>query len=537
MKILPLSTYSQINFKNRTAYYENQVIEEDLATLKQDKSYFTNPISPNKDFIGINLIRESNDTIYIKSRFDHIIGKIIHNPNLKGPTINIISGAHQPIIELIDENIGIKILLKRGAKLNSPELKISYEELNKQDIQKNSALKNIIFKDEKAESKYKQFANKYNISKLEGNITVLSLSGKKYEPVKIETSSKIAQIAKENPEKFIEIIMKNPEDLKEISTELINTYGKKNFLNWYLSKDGYYGAYEKYVEKIYKNAKSIEELLKFMPNWSPWKLEEKYWQQKYYYYACVSPEYSAAMFQKDIQKTTEQPFTIGKLPPLHFNKKSFNELVAQVKEDNQKNGIIYSDKGIYQVKRLKGGDLNDKNIYLVTNQGKKFILKTDRSYPEDNDNLSLYDKKVIKKNKVLTADSNFTNACISKYLELNGCDKIPKLLYYDYKTDAALYEYIEDVKGDLFQKGLLDEEYSDLNLNNSVIKELRKYGIFLNDTALKNFFTEPEGNEKIIDLGHANFIMPFKPGVKHYNIEFSNTNGPDFRTIYASLLT
>lgn len=134
------------------------------------------------------------------------------------------------------------------------------------------------------------------------------------------------------------------------------------------------------------------------------------------------------------------------------------------------------------------------------------------------------------------ADSNFTNACISKYLELNGCDNIPKLIYYDYRNDAALYEYVKDKRGDLFQKGEIDTEYSDLNMKNEVTENLRNRGIYLNDTALKNFFKDVNGSEKIIDLGHSNFIMPFKPGVKHYNVEFANINGPDLRTIYSSLL-
>ena len=83
---------------------------------------------------------------------------------------------------------------------------------------------------------------------------------------------------------------------------------------------------------------------------------------------------------------------------------------------------------------------------------------------------------------------------------------------------------------------MIDTEHSDLNLYNDVIKNLREKGIYLNDTALKNFFKEADGTEKIIDLGHANFIMPFKPGLKYYNVEFANTNGPDLRTIYASFL-
>lgn len=891
MKISPINyTNKSINFKSRTAYYENQIVEEDVASIENSKSYFSNPITPNQNFIGFNLIRENKNTIFIKSRYNHIIGSIIHNPNLKNPKINIISGSHQPVIELIDDELGIKILLNRGSKLASPELNISYDkikenkifvdsnkkitfgnnlyivsgykskntnqtvknyfdetknlniekspyakliknnytivglaaghgtrlkpisdlydtnkpttkfpgtnktlmeiscldsaaragniskinfikddennlsgtagpiinglkngtipldkplvlltsdtfnnidlakvlydfehskntgigvvvkdvtgenifdiplieinddnEINKfhekinhtnykdiinannsfytstnimiihpnilnflkkfgdennagdflefldfmhnvmnknlenlkykypnglgnkelkleevtdnfgypkpiyltpsffnfnklkvkaiyakdiknnnpefqdigtiekfiatvhhiknqkningiddnfvKNIQKNTLQNGIIFTDNNAKEKYEKFIKKYDVSKLEGNVIITST---KDDLPKIETKkhvSQIAKLAKENPEKFVEEIMQNSENLKGISKELIECYGIKDFLNWYLSDNGYYGAYEKYVENLYNNANSIEELLKFMPNWSPWKLEEKAWKlQNYAYYYFISPEYAQEKFQKTLDENREQPFTIGELPKSEFNEYSFNELITKIRSKNIQNEFVPTSLKTYKVEKLKGGDLNDKNIYLISNFDKKFILKTDRSYAEDNDSVWLYDKKTIKKNKVLMADSNFTNACISKYLELNGCKNIPKLLFYDYKTDSALYEYVEDVKGDLFQKGMIDTEYNDLNFENEVIKNLREKGIYLNDTALKNFFTEKDGTEKIIDLGHANFIMPFKPGIKHYNIEFSNTNGPDLRTIYASLL-
>ena len=145
-------------------------------------------------------------------------------------------------------------------------------------------------------------------------------------------------------------------------------------------------------------------------------------------------------------------------------------------------------------------------------------------------------RKNIRKNKYLAADSIYSNACVSKYLELNDCQNIPKMYYYNQKENAALYEYIADAKNDLFQSNQIDEEYEGLMDTNKTFKALNNLGIYLNDTAIKNTLTGYDGIPKIIDLGHANFIMPFKPGVKHYNIEFSNINGPDMRTILASVL-
>ena len=890
MRIAPVKFNNNFSFSSRSVYYENKVVEEDIPTLEKPKSFFSNPVSPNQEFIGYNLIPMDKKNIYIKSRYEHIIGKIYHNPQADIPKINIVGGSHQPVVELVDEELGLKILMTRGSKLLSPDLNVDYSKINNKkifvsphktisfgnnlvvvsgyksqdtneivnnyvkekkfskippsfeagliqndytiavlaagygtrlkpiselhdtnkpatkypcsdktlleisalipaaitgriqktsvitedednlsgtagaiikglkngtistdkplviltsdtfhniniaralyefehdktigigvvvrdvsrenlfnvplvEINKNNEietfhekinmdnyqeiisrqgdnyfastnimiihpkilnmLKNfadengnadfleflalmqnvlnkpdenlrekypyglgkrnlqleflttndgfprriyannntfdfstlkvkaiptigvdfdkarftdigtvenfietvreikncskingvspefieqvkdsvnddgVIFMEPDAKEKYEKFLKKYNIKTLEGNVLVSSIQPKDYVQKYKKQIPPLAQLAKKDPDRFIEKIMYGQEDLKQISKELISAYGLEDFLKWYLSDKGYYGAYEKYVETFFKRAKNIDELLKFMPNWSPWKLEEKYWSYDRPFYNYAPRKTVEKFYKKDNDMIREQPFTIGKLPAWYFENGTYYDLVSKIRTDNIENSIVSVNCTPFEIKKLKGGELNDKNIYLLTCYGQKYILKTDRSYAEDNDSVWMYDKKTIKKNKVLMADSNFTNACISKYLELNGCKNIPKLYFYDYKTDTALYEYVEDAKGDLYQKGLIDTEYNDLNFSNNVVKNLREKGIYLNDTALKNFFKEANGTEKIIDLGHANFIMPFKPGIKHYNIEFANTNGPDLRSIYASFL-
>lgn len=532
MKILPVKQNYFIPFKSQTAYYENRIVEEDAATLENSKSYFYNPVSPQQNIIGFDLIRNDKKTIFIKSRYNHVIGKITHNSDAEIPRINVTASSEQPLVDLIDDDLKLKISLGRGSKFRSKNLNIIYEKV-KNDYE-SSQRKTPVFSDGQARENFAKFKKKYMIKNVEGNVIISSTNLKNSAKKVDKFSSEFAKIAKENPTEFVEKIMKNQGDLKEIFSELVDDFGQENFTKWYLSNDGYYGAYEKYVDKLFKDAKSIDELLKFMPNWAPWKLEEKFWKLNHPQYKYISERYFNYRYSLDIDKNREQAFTIGSLDGFYFSKKSFDELVTKIKHNNLKDAHIKADNLYYNVTRLKGGELNDKFVYLINRSGKKYILKTDRSYAENNNTLGMYDKKVIKKNKVLMADSNFTNACMSRYLDLNGCKNIPRLIYYDFKEDAALYEYVEDVQGDLFQQGKLDTEYSDLNLSNDVVKNLRKKGVFLNDTALKNFFTQDDGTQKIIDLGHANFIMPFKPGVKHYNIEFANINGPDFRTIYAS---
>ena len=204
--------------------------------------------------------------------------------------------------------------------------------------------------------------------------------------------------------------------------------------------------------------------------------------------------------------------------------------------------IVSTDiaKSKVNIKRLKGGELNDKFVYLLDNGKDKFILKLDRINAEDaysinNRQFSKYEKKAIRKNKHLMPDSLYLDACMSKYLELNGCKCIPKLYYYDYKENAALYEYVEGKSEDLFQKGELNDEQEPLTCSRALYKELADLGVFINDRSLRNILKDYDDNEKLIDLGHADFIMPFKPAVKDYQIELPNACGADIRGIYASI--
>ena len=277
-----------------------------------------------------------------------------------------------------------------------------------------------------------------------------------------------------------------------------------------------------------------------MPNWAPWKLEEKLWLLKHPYYANSSNLTRKTAFDSSNDLVREQNFAIGTLPTAFQSELAFIKLIEALKTSDIKEGSISCGNSYFWAKRLKGGELNDKFIYLLTNSWGKYILKFDRTNVEDahsvnGRNLSLYEKKNIRKNKYLAADSIYSNACISRYLELNNCQNIPRLYYYNQSANAAIYEYVEDKDKDLFQNNMIDEEYSGLTETNEEYRALNELGIYLNDTALKNTLTDKDGIKKIIDLGHANFIMPFKPGVKHYNIEFSNTNGPDIRSILASL--
>lgn len=413
-------------------------------------------------------------------------------------------------------------------------------------IKKNVDSSGIIYMNPQAKAKLEAFKKKYAINNISGNVVVQSYE----KPAKILNILTAKHINKDifaltnneqDAQLFIEDLTKDPAKTKEKTQELVNKYGLNNFMKWYLSPNGYYGAYEKFLDNYYKNASSIEQLLAFQPNWAPWKLEEKAWLLNNPQYNNCSKEERRDLFNSYCNNMREVPFNIGQLPKSIQSKENYQELINRLKREDVKEGTLNIGGKDYQAKRLKGGELNNKFVYLVKSQGDKFILKFDRMNVEDcNDvdyrGLSLLEKKAMRKDKYLAADSIYTNACVSKYLELNGCDSAPKLLYYDHQTNSSAYEFVEDVNEDEFQNGLIDEEYIGLDEMNDEYKKMNSIGIYLNDTAIKNILKNKNGENKIIDLGHCNFIDPTKPGVKHYNVEFANSNGPDIRAMYAGLM-
>ena len=405
---------------------------------------------------------------------------------------------------------------------------------------------NIIYMNNDSKSRLVQFKEKYGIDKIEGNIIVHS------RPISRPVQTRPFQVAHDTKElfnltkdqnsaqKFMQGLLSQPDKLKQKKDEMISKYGMNEFLKWYLAPNGYLDNYEKYVENFFNNAKSIDELLKFAPNWAPWKLEEKYWMLQHPS-LIKSPEETKQAFYRDNDSKLAQPIVIGKLPDLFVCQNDFNKLISILKSTDCKNDKLNLNYTQYNVKRLKGGELNDKFIYLIERGNRKAILKFDRINVENSDTvngrkLSIYEKRNIRKYKHIAPDSIFSNVCISKYLELNGCNNIPKMLYYDYNLNAALFEYIEDKENDKFQNGIIDEERDNIVEANDAVKHLNDLGIYLNDTASKNTLTDKNGVKKVIDLGHSNFIMPFKPGAKKYNFEFANTNGVDTENIYSSLI-
>lgn len=513
------------------------------------------------EFIGLmyNFLNKQNENLSYKYPDD------LKSKDLKIENLTNDYGYPKLLKNSKGENLSFKVIKAEDKNGNSAKSynvgtiedyikvvkKISDENISGFPSELVNSVKNLIDDDgiicysQEAKEKLKLFKEKYGIDKLSGNATVYA-----QKPKETNNNSSYRVLG---TEKNIYDLTKNKNASRELVKNLVSnqnnatimknltdTYGLKNVVKWYCDLQGYYGEYEKYMDEFYSNAKSLDELLKHQPNWTPWKLEEKAWfldneNRK------ISDEQKLSEFYNYCDREREYSFKIGELPQEFSNIVEYRNLINKLKTQNIHDMSININNRNCRVKRLKGGDLNDKFVYTLTFDDKKYILKFDRTNIEDVETvdgrmLSNYEKRTIRKNKCLSADSIFVNSCVNRYLELNGCKSVPHLYLYDHETHSSVYEFVEDINKDKFQNDLMDEEYVSIDDMNAKYDDLSKFGIYLNDTALKNSLTNKEGKEIIIDLGHCSFIQPFKPGVKRYNIDLPNINGPDINNIYASLL-
>ena len=145
MRVLPITnqnihrTKAQPNFK-ATSYEENKIVEKDILFEQYSETpLFTNPISPSQNIMGVKIVRQNNNTINLMSRYNNKTGIIQYNPKTPQPKVNVQVGSFQPIIELKDDELGLTILMTRGAELKGENLSITYNELKDNSIKFDTA--------------------------------------------------------------------------------------------------------------------------------------------------------------------------------------------------------------------------------------------------------------------------------------------------------------------------------------------------------------------------------------------------------------
>lgn len=297
-------------------------------------------------------------------------------------------------------------------------------------------------------------------------------------------------------EKFIKEVISNPRKSKEnvrILSQKIG--GDKELLDWMHKPKGYQEAYTNYVTKLYENPQTNpDELIKLSPNWTIWSMKDK--------------------FKSD--------FTLGELPKEFGDTDKYRQSFysAYDKHNCHVDGVEFGD--------YIGGGMSGKGVRRVYAGGKNYILKYQIVDSEVNKIENDFVKTEVKDCLSMKSDSTFLNAQLDRYLTLNRYENGPKLKFFDYKTNSALYELSEGVKP-------MEEEIVDiLKVNKQRLGDLNSLGVYYNDINTSNFLVQ---NEKMsfIDSGEASFVDFFKPGVSGYHFSLPNWNGKSITETAAAI--
>ena len=270
-------------------------------------------------------------------------------------------------------------------------------------------------------------------------------------------------------------------------------------LRFFFPNNPYGKAFEKYMDKRYNDAKSIESLLKLRPDWR-----------------------ESALIDKYEQLTGTKALKIGNLPD-EFKNGVFEKIYDYLKSYCQYSGFKTKE----QIPPLKIGyreyhfeyfteGKTDKNVFGVYTPEKKYVFKiADESKKSLNQPFSLG-----------------ALALIDSYLTLNNCRNIAPLYYYDHDKNTCIYKYQDHNQ--------VHQTLSSPREVNCYMPDFEALGMCYNDTiGHDNYFLSdrvcehtpemqtslaPKLNKELIsvDNDHVTFASPFMLLITKYNTPLPN---------------
>lgn len=267
-------------------------------------------------------------------------------------------------------------------------------------------------------------------------------------------------------------------------------------LHFFSKGNPYVQAFEKYMDKKYNNAHSIEYLLKFRPDWREDALLNKYEQltgSRSLKFGNIPDEFKEGRFEiiydylKQFQQSGFKMRT--NIPPLTIGNRTYN--------------FEYFTEG-----------KTDKNVFGVYTPDKKYVFKM---APPERRNL----------NEPFALG---TLALIDGYLTLNNCRNIAPLYYYDHDRNTCIYKYQNHNQ--------VTQHLSSTNEVNYYMPDFQALGMCYNDTVgSDNYFlsdTECDHNNGMysyskldrelisVDNDHCTYYSPFMLMESKYNIPLPN---------------
>ena len=347
---------------------------------------------------------------------------------------------------------------------------------------------------------------------------------------------------------FLNTILNNPRDNKQAYRLFSSCFKTLNARHKW--QESYNKVYSEHVNKIFKDAKQPEDVIKFFPNFTPWTLEQKFSNIKLGSIPDIfGTETNFLSFVSQINKSSAVR-NFKKIKKLECSLPEFEKAFPAVKKIDWFNFSKRSDflRNLLKVKCAKpfNVELNkqkfkvtflcnpfsSKMVFLITAPNKEnFILKAS-PYAF----LNVRNDRVRKEheNMAIRADSTYSDAMLEFYLKLNGCIHTPDILYYNFKHEIALYT---QETGKHFHVEENKKKFLDFySFNTKIVPDAMRLGVYINDINEGNFVvSEKDGQVKIIDIGHATFANPLTPGIPGLTFTIGNLCGQDYISIYGVL--
>ncbi len=336
---------------------------------------------------------------------------------------------------------------------------------------------------------------------------------------------------------FVDFVIKNPRLNKSIYRFLSWTISPSQWRTWYKK---YSDAYNDYIHQKWNKAKCVEDVLRIVPNFSPWALKDRF---GVIHLGQVPKEFG---MEKDFNELLEKIRTCKvvqeykRIKALENNFKKFASAYPEIKKIdwyNMDEKTRFLSKLLHQVTaktfmlqnahhkyeiRFLCNPFSCKMVFEVQTADKKFILKM-----AVNPVLKILTDEQRKEaeNQAIRADSPYSNALMEFYLKLNKCPHVCDIQYYTSEYEAVLYK---EEKGIPFISPHKKWDFYDLNTK--LLKDMNRLGIYINDVSLANFIVSPKGILKVIDIGHASFANPMTQGIPGLTFTFGNLSGQDYLT-------
>lgn len=336
---------------------------------------------------------------------------------------------------------------------------------------------------------------------------------------------------------FVAFITQNPRLNKTIYRTLSHSVSSAK---WNIWQKKYAEAYGKFMHRKWEKAKRVEDVLRIIPNFSPWALKDRFGcvqlgkvptdfaSEKDYLKLLEKIRASAVVQEYKEIKALENNLKEFALAYPEIKKIDWYDMTARTRflskllhQATAHPFTIQNARHKYTV-RFLCNPFSCKMVFEVITEKQKYILKMAVNPVLD---ISSDDKRKEAENQAIRADSPYSNALMEFYLKLNKCPHVCDIQYYTSQYEAVLYK---EEKGIPFISPHKKWDFCDLN--NKLLKDMNRLGIYVNDVSLANFIVAPSGTLKVIDIGHASFANPMTQGIPGLTFTFGNLTGQDYLT-------